>query len=367
MSIPIVHLVAGARPNFVKIAPIYHKLKTQKFCQVKIVHTGQHSDINMSDWFFRDLELPEPDYNLEVKLGNHAQTTGNCMIAYETLLNESRPEVSIVVGDVNSTLACAITAKKLNIKVAHLEAGLRSFDMSMPEEINRVLTDRIADLLWTPSYDADDNLIREGVNKNKIFRVGNIMIDSLLAILPIIEDRDINKIIQSAVKNNYALVTFHRPANVDDKEVLCKLVDKLISISKKIKIIFPIHPRTKKKLIEFSLYEKLNIENIKVLEPLGYKDFLALLKNAKLLITDSGGIQEESTYLDIPCLTLRPNTERPITILQGSNQLASIDTLEDLIQPILSGKKKTSSKIELWDGETAERVSNSLQECFYNT
>jgi UDP-N-acetylglucosamine 2-epimerase (non-hydrolysing) len=362
MTIPVIHLIAGARPNFVKIAPLYHELSKNDWCEIKVVHTGQHSDVNMSDWFFRDLKMPPPDINLEIGSSSHAKQTGDCMKAYENLCFESRPQWTIVVGDVNSTIACALTAKKLGINVAHLEAGLRSFDMSMPEEINRVLTDRISDLLWTPSPDADANLTKEGISDDKIVMVGNIMIDSLVNIEPLIKKVNITDVLGHDTSSNYVVVTLHRPANVDNKETLEGIIVALGKLSKKIDIIFPVHPRTLKNLKNFSLLEKLNLPHIKLLKPLGYIDFLAVISKAKLLLTDSGGIQEETTYLGVPCLTLRPNTERPITIERGSNKLIELETLESACESVLADESKNKCVIDLWDGHTAERVSASLKQ-----
>jgi UDP-N-acetylglucosamine 2-epimerase (non-hydrolysing) len=362
MNSSVIHLIAGARPNFIKIAPLYHQLSKQEWCEVKVIHTGQHSDVNMSDWFFRDLNLPAPDVNLEVKSSSHATQTGDCMKAYEELCLKSKPEWSVVVGDVNSTIACALAATKLDIHIAHLEAGLRSFDMSMPEEINRVLTDRISDLLWTPSLDADSNLIKEGASNDKIERVGNIMIDSLVNIQSLLKQRSILDIAGVEPDSEYAVVTLHRPANVDNEKSLKKIVNALEELSKKINLVFPIHPRTLKSLEKFNLLKDLKHPQIKLLEPLGYIDFLTLVSKAKLLLTDSGGIQEETTYLGIPCLTLRPNTERPITIEQGTNQLVDIDTLNVVFEREVDNYKEYKCSIDMWDGCTAERVTESLKQ-----
>ena len=329
-----IHLIVAARPNFMKIAPLYHALKAESWANPVIVHTGQHYDINMSDAFFTDLKLPEPDIHLEVGSGSHAEQTGRVMIAYENILKNESPELTVVVGDVNSTIACAMACAKyhyppekklpyLRTKIAHLEAGLRSFDLSMPEEINRILTDTISDVLWTPSEDGDANLIKEGVSKDKIVRIGNIMIDSLEMMRNSIEKENVWEE-YNLTKSNYAVVTLHRPSNVDNQETLKEICTMLNETSKLIPIIFPLHPRTKKNL-EDSDYLQLisNNERIILVEPQSYIRFMNLVFNCRLVITDSGGIQEETTYIGTPCLTIRPNTERPITITQRSEEHTS--------------------------------------------
>jgi len=331
----VVHLIAGARPNFMKIAPVYHALRQTKWAEAVVVHTGQHYDINMSEAFFRDLGLREPDIRLGIGSGTHAEQTGQVMIAYEKVLMETPPDFVIVVGDVNSTLACALATCKVRYSsskpsvqmrtnhqrpiLAHLEAGLRSFDRTMPEEINRLVTDTLADILWTPSSDADENLRHEGVEEAKIERVGNIMIDCLEMLKGVIEDQAVPEEL-GLKKGNYGLVTLHRPSNVDSLETLGTLCRLLSNISRKIQLVFPVHPRTRSSLKQHGLMEGLeNNKGLVLLEPLGYVRFMNLLLNCRFAITDSGGIQEEATYLGIPCLTMRPNTERPIT-LQGTNQ-----------------------------------------------
>jgi UDP-N-acetylglucosamine 2-epimerase (non-hydrolysing) len=354
-----IHLVAAARPNFMKIAPIYHAFQKESWVQLKIVHTGQHYNVNMSDAFFSDLNLPTAHIHLGIGSGSHAEQTGRVMMAYEKLLHNSPPDLVIVVGDVNPTIACTLAAVKLGINVAHLEAGLRSFDRTMPEEINRIVTDALADLLWTPSPDGDENLLREGIAPEKIERVGNIMIDSLEMLRPIIEKQNtVQKYELNGSK--YGLVTLHRPFNVDiasNLEMLCKA---LVRISAKLPLIFPVHPRTLKSLKTHNLLSILkNTTSIKLDEPISYIPFMNLVFGASLVITDSGGLQEETTYLGIPCLTLRPNTERPVTIKQGTNQLCSIEKLAHHVDSVLNNGTKKGATPELWDGNTAARVVTS--------
>lgn len=357
----LIHLIAAARPNFMKVAPLYHALKKEAWCRPVLVHTGQHYDEDMSDAFLSDLGLPEPDHHLNIGSGTHAEQTGGVMLAYEKLCMAERPDWTIVVGDVNSTMACAITAKKLLIPVAHLEAGLRSFDHSMPEEINRRVTDAIADLLWTPSPDGDENLICEGVAQERIVRVGNIMIDSFEMLRPGIEaQKTWNK--YDLKEREYAVITLHRPSNVDDMQTLEALVNTLITVSSYLPLIFPVHPRTRKSLDTSGLYTKLNnTPAIHLSSPMSYVTFMGLVMGARMIITDSGGVQEESSYLGIPCLTLRPNTERPVTITEGTNKLTTINDLVDDVVSTISQERKAVPVIELWDGHTAERVVSSLK------
>jgi UDP-N-acetylglucosamine 2-epimerase (non-hydrolysing) len=356
-----IFLIAAARPNFMKIAPVYHALKTESWAVPLVVHTGQHYDITMSRFFFDDLELPEPYINLGVGSGTHAEQTGRVMMAFEKLAMEEVPDLTVVVGDVNSTMACTIAAAKLELKVAHLEAGLRSFDRTMPEEINRIVTDALADILWTPSPDADENLLTEGISAAKIKRVGNIMIDSFELLKPKIEQEEALKRFDLE-KSNFALVTLHRPSNVDNKDTLKTIIDALSRTSEKLKVLFPIHPRTLKRLREFHLLDTVNSCNGLIMtDPLNYTTFMNLVANAKMLITDSGGIQEETTYLHIPCLTLRENTERPITVSAGTNRLCNASNMLTYVDEILEGNHPLGSVPELWDGRTAGRVVRDIK------
>ena len=344
-----------------KIAPLYHALKQEKWAKPCIIHTGQHYDLNMSDDFFRDLNLPKPDFHLGVGSGTHAQQTGQVMLSYEKVLMEKHPDLVVVVGDVNSTMAATLAAVKLGIKTAHLEAGLRSFDRTMPEEINRLVTDALADILWTPSPDADENLIREGTSPDRIERVGNIMIDSLEMMRGKIEDLKVYSEF-GLNKKDYGLITLHRPSNVDDPKQLKSLCQLLGRISHKISLIFPVHPRTRKNIEQYGIMTVLQgAPRLLTLEPLNYINFMNLIFNCRFVITDSGGIQEETTYLGIPCLTLRPNTERPITIIQGTNRLCRVHDLEKNVETILSDGFLQSCEIDLWDGKTAGRVVDSIK------
>ncbi len=344
-----------------KVAPLYHALKKEDWCDVQIVHTGQHYDVNMSDVFFRDLGLPKPGFHLGVGSGTHAEQTGGVMIAYEKICMENRPDWIIVVGDVNSTAACAMVGAKLWIPVIHLEAGLRSGDRTMPEEINRLVTDAIADVLWTPSADADENLLGEGVAAEKIDLIGNIMIDSFEMLRDKIEASDARAGLDMA-NTDYALVTLHRPSNVDADETLSPIVDELLRISKDIPTVFVAHPRTIKSLEQHGHYERLSrAKQLTLLEPLPYVDFMNVVTGAKLVITDSGGLQEETTYLGIPCLTMRENTERPITITQGTSCLVRASNLYDHVQMILAGDWPKGECPPLWDGKTAGRAVLALR------
>ena len=357
----VFHLIAAARPNFMKIAPLYHAFQKEKeWADCLIIHTGQHYDFSMSEAFFTDLGIPAPDINLNVGSGSHAEQTAAVMVAYERLCRTSRPDWVIVVGDVNSTLACSLVAKKLNLNLAHLEAGLRSGDRTMPEEINRIVTDVLADRLWTPSEDADENLLREGISAERIVRVGNVMIDSYELVRDQIESVDIIR--ELGLPLHYAVTTFHRPSNVDDQRALTALMESMVEISALSPIVFPIHPRTAKRIEEFGLFSRLSgSPNIRLVEPLGYIRFMALVSKARFVITDSGGIQEETTYLDIPCLTLRDTTERPITISQGTNRLVKPENLLHAVHQVLQGSWPRGRRPELWDGRAALRVIDDLK------
>jgi len=364
--------VVGARPNFMKIAPILEAMRKYPQLQpiplnkggqgVVLVHTGQHYDYEMSGVFFEDLNIPEPNIHLGVGSGSHAVQTAKIMIEFEKVVLECKPDLVLVVGDVNSTLACALVAAKENIPVAHVEAGIRSFDKSMPEEINRILTDAVSDYLFVPTEHGCANLRREGIPEEKIFLVGDVMIDTLLkykdkaVTTPILENLGLQK-------GNYALMTMHRPHNVDIKENLIKILRAIQEIQSKIKIVFPMHPRTHRRIEEFQLSEKLsNMKNLIVIEPVGYLRFLNLMMNSKFVLTDSGGMQEETTVLNIPCLTLRENTERPETIDGGTNTLVGNDTqriIEESFK-ILDGHGKTGTYPELWDGWASERIVEIL-------
>lgn len=361
----IVHVV-GARPNFMKIAPVMRALEGRPAVSQVLVHTGQHYDAQMSDVFFKDLDLPKPDVHLGVGSGSHAEMTGRLLVEFERVFAESTPDLVVVAGDVNSTLAAALVAAKCTppIPVAHVEAGLRSFDMTMPEEVNRVLVDRISSLCLTPSRDGDENLAKEGVSKDRIFFVGNVMIDSLKRALPVSERIAPEVLAETNVtKGGYALVTLHRPANVDEPRVLSRLVDALLKIAAHLDVVFPIHPRTKKHLASSSLGERIAATPaIKLLDPAGYFEFQALMTNARLVLTDSGGIQEETTAVGVPCLTLRENTERPVTITQGTNTLVGRDPerIWPEVEKILAGGGKQGRVPELWDGHAAERVADAI-------
>ena len=356
-----IDLIAAARPNFMKVAPLFHALHEQPWCRLRLVHTGQHYDKNMSDAFFTDLKLPSPDLHLDVGSGSHAEQTAKVMLAYEGACIAERPDLIVVVGDVNSTVACALVGTKLHIPVAHLEAGLRSRDRRMPEEINRLVTDVIADILWTPSPDGDENLAAEGVAPDKVTRVGNIMIDSYELMRERIEASGERHRL-GLDGREYGVVTLHRPSNVDTAAPLKALVDQLTSIATRLPLVFPVHPRTRKNLESFGLWAKLvAAPGLQVIEPLGYIDFMNVVCGARLTITDSGGIQEETTYLDIPCLTVRTTTERPITITEGTNRLVAASELVPAVDEILAGHWPHGRKPELWDGHAAVRVAADIR------
>lgn len=365
-------LVAGARPNFMKIAPLMHALKNHKTIQAVLVHTGQHYDVKMSGQFFEELNIPAPDINLEVGSASHAVQTARIMEGFEKVCIDERPDAILVVGDVNSTAACTLVASKMGIKTIHYEAGLRSNDRTMPEEINRLVTDAISDVFITTSVDADDNLLKENVAQNKIFMLGNLMIDSLVEQLP--KARQTNLKFKLLNRENevelgsdfnakeFGVMTFHRPGNVDDKESLTKLVQLWGKISNRVPIVFSVHPRTYKNIQHFGLLEIINFyPHLYLIEPLGYLQFIHLMSCSMFTLTDSGGIQEETTYMNIPCLTVRPNTERPVTVWEGSNKLIKIDDILEEVELIIVSKGKTGKTPRYWDGKTAERIVKLLE------
>ncbi len=349
--------VVGARPNFMKAAPVYRALAGTGHEQV-LVHTGQHYDALMSDVFFKALEIPNPDESLNVGSGSHAQQTAAIMSSFEPVVLARQPDVVLVYGDVNSTLAATLVSSKLGIRVAHVEAGLRSFDRSMPEEINRLVTDQLADILFTPSADGNENLAREGVQEAKIFLVGNVMIDTLIRFLPR-ADEIFPHLKAELSLGSFGLVTLHRPSNVDEGATFLPMLETLDSLSETLPLIFPVHPRTRQKWS--ARLEQCN-PNLRVIAPLGYLEFLALQKHARVVITDSGGIQEETTYLGTPCLTLRENTERPITVTLGTNVLIgrNWELLRKQFHEALSGDRKQKGRLPLWDGKASERIAGIL-------
>lgn len=358
--------VVGARPNMMKIAPLVEEMRRFPDIHQTLVHTGQHYGDKMSQIFFNELDIPQPDIYLGVASGSHAEQTARVMLPFEEVLLDERPDVVVVVGDVNSTLACAVTAAKLWVPVAHVEAGLRSFDRKMPEEINRIVTDALSDLLFTTSRNAGGNLRREGVPDEKIFFVGNVMIDTLM------RHRAHAEALHSPSKfglepQGYALLTLHRPSNVDVPEVFAGILDALATIQRDIPILFPAHPRTVKRIEEFGFQERLTASpDLYIVEPLGYLEFLDLMMHARLVLTDSGGIQEETTILGVPCLTLRDNTERPVTVTEGTNLVIGTDPtrIVEETQRILAGDAPSGRVPELWDGRAAKRIVNILRQHF---
>ncbi len=383
MKKKIIHVI-GARPNFMKIAPVFIAIEEHNkgngdiYIEQYLVHTGQHYGKNMSEVFLGELGIPEPHVNLNVGSGSHAFQTANIMLSFEKVINDLNPDLVVVVGDVNSTAACAITAKKMGVKVAHVEAGLRSFDRSMPEEINRILTDSISDLFFTTEKSADENLKNEGISSDKIFFVGNTMIDSLITQLDkAIQRNTLEKI--SLTKNGngsikYGLLTMHRPGNVDNPDVLISFLKTISLMAVDIPIVFPAHPRTVKQIKDQNLESLFtstrdvlcNKKGIALIEPLGYLDMLNLLRSAEYVVTDSGGIQEETTFLDVPCLTVRENTERPVTLEQGTNVLVGQNTklLSKEVAKIVSGKCKKGTIPPLWDGKSSERIVDIIVKKF---
>jgi len=361
LSKPII-LVVGARPNFMKIAPIHAEL-VRRGRNVILLHTGQHYDENMSKVFFEDLGMPKPDIYLGIGSGSHAYQTATVMIEFEKICIDNDPSMVVVVGDVNSTLACTIVCAKLLVPCAHVEAGLRSFDREMPEEINRILTDSVADLLLTPSPDGDENLRAEGVDESRIHRVGNVMIDSLYNNLERAKQSTIHT--DLGIASDYTILTLHRPSNVDDKDNFSGIINALEKIGKEIQLVFPVHPRTEKMAKSFGLFERLEaIPNIILTGPIGYLDFVALMANAKLALTDSGGLQEETTALGIPCITLRENTERPITVSEGTNTIVGCEPnlIIKTAFEALEGKGKTGRIPALWDGKTSKRIADVISQ-----
>jgi UDP-N-acetylglucosamine 2-epimerase (non-hydrolysing) len=351
--------IVGARPNFMKIAPLLREMKRHPELNPVLVHTGQHYDAGMSDVFFRDLEISAPDIYLDVGSGTQAVQTGNIMMAFEPIAQEQNPDLVLVVGDVNSTLACSIVSAKLGIPVGHVEAGLRSFDRTMPEEINRVVTDALSEFHFTTSPEAENNLLREGISKEKIYFVGNVMIDTLIHLVQKAESSQVRTSL--GVNGDYALLTLHRPSNVDEQEPLKRIFKALSIIARRIPILFPIHPRTARMLKQFEI--STEVRGLKLIEPLGYLDFIHLERHARFVLTDSGGIQEETTVLGVPCLTLRNNTERPITIAEGTNVLVGndVERICNGAEGVLNAKEKTGRVPSLWDGKAAERIVSVLR------
>jgi UDP-N-acetylglucosamine 2-epimerase (non-hydrolysing) len=350
----LIHVV-GARPNFMKIAPIMRVAARADDIEQVLVHTGQHYDDNMSKCFFDELGIKEPDVNLEVGSGPHGEQTGEIMKRFEKFIGKEGGDIVVVVGDVNSTIACGLVAVKLGIPLAHVEAGLRSYDRKMPEEINRVLTDAISDYLFTPAEEANENLKKEGIPEEKIHLVGDIMIDTLLWEMertPLLDKPPF----EGLNPWEYVVLTLHRPSNVDDEVTFKGIMKALNTIAREIAIVFSAHPRTQKKMKEFNIYPES--DNIRIVDPLSYRDFLRLYKNSKFVLTDSGSIQQETTFLSIPCLTIRENTERPFTITKGTNVLVGVnpEVIIGEALKILNGKQKKSKGMPLWDGKTAERI-----------
>jgi UDP-N-acetylglucosamine 2-epimerase (non-hydrolysing) len=352
-------LIGGARPNFVKIAPLYRSLSSIDSITPVIVHTGQHYHSGLSKVFFEQLSIPEPHKNLEVGSGSQAWQTGQIMITFEEYVLETGPDMVVVVGDVNSTVACSLVAKKLLIPVAHVEAGLRSFDRSMPEEINRIVTDSVADLLFTTCEAANDNLLNEGIREERIHFVGNVMIDTLEVFRDRVEHSGILEELDLK-GGSFCLLTLHRPSNVDNRETFSAILSAIEEIQQRLPVVYPVHPRSRKNLEELGLISKIeSMPNLRLTDPIGYIDFLKLESEAQLVLTDSGGVQEETTVFNVPCLTLRENTERPITITEGTNILTGMsrDRIVEEALKILGGERKQGSVPALWDGQAAERIA----------
>jgi UDP-N-acetylglucosamine 2-epimerase (non-hydrolysing) len=355
----VIHIV-GARPNFMKVAPIHQAISVRTTIEQLLIHTGQHYDAKMSDVFFADLGLPAPQVHLGIGSGSHAEQTARMMVEMEKAFLREKPDLVSVVGDVNSTVAAALVASKMGIPLSHVEAGLRSGDRHQPEEINRVVTDRLSDLLLTPSRDADANLLKEGVDPSRIHFVGNVMIDSLLASkeradrLPTLKELGLTP-------RGYAVATLHRPANVDDPKLLAGLLSALVHVAERLPVVFPVHPRTRKMIAEQGLGAQLErTPGLRLVGPMGYLEFLSVTSQARLILTDSGGLQEESTALGVPCLTLRENTERPVTVEVGTNEVVGTDParIREAADRILEGTVKKGRVPELWDGRTGERIAD---------
>jgi UDP-N-acetylglucosamine 2-epimerase (non-hydrolysing) len=359
----IVHVV-GARPNFMKIAPVIRAIARADFADQHLVHTGQHYDASMSDVFFADLQMPVPDVHLGVGSGSHAEQTAAVMVRFERVCVAERPDIVVVAGDVNSTMACAIDCAKLRVPCAHVEAGLRSFDLDMPEEVNRIVTDRLCDILFTPSADGDENLLREGTAPERIFRVGNVMIDTLLQHLP--QAKASAPVVRLGLDlGRYAVLTLHRPSNVDDPRVFSGILDALETIQARLPIVFPVHPRTRKRLADHGLGSRIErLAGLRMCDPLGYLEFLGLISQSKIVLTDSGGLQEETTALGIPCFTLRENTERPVTVAEGTNTVVGVDPARiiEAVSGAIEGRGKAGRVPALWDGRASDRIAAVLRD-----
>jgi UDP-N-acetylglucosamine 2-epimerase (non-hydrolysing) len=356
----ILHVV-GARPNFMKVSPVMRALSEEEGVTQTLVHTGQHYDVNMSDIFFSQLGIAAPDINLEAGSGSHGFQTAQVMTKFEKVIFELKPDWVLVYGDINSTLAASIVCAKLNVRFAHVEAGLRSFDRTMPEEINRIVTDSLADILFTPSEDGTRNLLNEGISNDRIHLVGNVMIDTLIRMLPEAEKRWIFLMDEMNIEaKKYGVVTLHRPSNVDDSEIIVNILRSLLEVNKQIPVIFPVHPRTIAQLKNLGMDREL--AELKIIDPVGYIDFLALQAHALFVVTDSGGIQEETTYLKVPCLTVRDNTERPVTVNVGTNKLVgkNMMVLMDEVRSILLGNAPKGEIPQLWDGNTSKRIAKII-------
>jgi UDP-N-acetylglucosamine 2-epimerase (non-hydrolysing) len=357
-----VDLVVGARPNFVKVAPVYRALRALGDVRLRLVHTGQHYDALMSDVFFQELEIPAPDVSLGVGSGEHGAQTAAIMMRYEEVLLGERPDLTLVFGDVNSTVACSLTAAKQGVRVGHVEAGLRSFDRAMPEELNRVVTDHLCDLLFTPSSDADDNLRREGIPPERVHLVGNVMIDALVQALPRIEASPVLERLGLPPKR-FGVITLHRPSNLESGETIRGWLEALGAVQRRLPLVFPVHPRTRLRLGEDGFGGALEaLDAVHFLDPLPYCDFLRLVSQAAFVLTDSGGIQEETTFLGVPCLTARANTERPITVSSGTNQLIGnrTDAIVTAVERVLNDGARPARVPELWDGHAAARIAAVL-------